>query len=694
MSLSFLVPAFLAGLIALGVPLAIHLTRRQVKDPLRFPSLMFLRRIPHQARSRRQIHRWPLLLLRALAVALLVLAFARPFLTDEEGAVALATSNEREVVILLDRSYSMAVADRWGRARDAAEGVVAGLAPGDRATLIGFDANAEAITESTSDQGVLRAAIRDARPGVGVTRYAPALRYAERILAASPLPRREVVIVSDFQRHGWDADAGEISALRLPQRTTVTPLPIIETQGVANVTLAGAEYERDSAGDRERVRIVARLAGTGELGDVPVTLEADGRVVDTRSALFEGGSATIAFDPLTLPATGDLEVTLRVPEDALPSDNEFRLVLSGTRGIGVLVVTGSGVRNAGTLYLERALAIGQDPGFRATFRRTAELRAADLDAASVVVLDQSPIPDGALGERLRTHVEGGGGLVILLGDGQTGSWPGVFQSPPAAVERPVSIGYVDTGHPVFEAFAGPRTGDFGAARIFRYRPLSDAGFPRVLARYGDGGAALVERGVGEGRVLVWTTTLDGSWNDLALQPVFLPFVQQLMKYAAGYAPPRGWLTVGEPFDQIAALPAGERYELALTPSGSQVAMGGGGPLHLAEAGFYQLRNQGEEGAYRIAVNPDPLEADLTAFDAAEMASALMATATGGPASPAEGLTLAEIERRQSGWWYLIIAVFLLLIAESLFSNRAARAAAVGAREGARASGARKWRWTL
>src|SRR5690606_8724018 len=111
----------------------------------------------------------------------------------------------------------------------------------------------------------------------------------------------------------------------------------------------------------------------------------------------------------------------------------------------------------------------------------------------------------------------------------------------------------------------PRSGDFTAARVFQYRPLS--GSSRVLARFGDGGAALTEEPVGRGRVLVWSTTMDSRWNDLVLQPVFLPFVHQLVKYAAGYSPAQPWQVVGDPFVPGATYPFAAPYTLALAPGG-------------------------------------------------------------------------------------------------------------------------------
>ena len=76
--MGFLVPAFLAGLAAIAVPIVLHLRHRDKDQPHRFPSLMFLERLPIRTAQRRRITDWPLLLLRALAIALLVLAFARP----------------------------------------------------------------------------------------------------------------------------------------------------------------------------------------------------------------------------------------------------------------------------------------------------------------------------------------------------------------------------------------------------------------------------------------------------------------------------------------------------------------------------------------------------------------------------------------------------------------------------------------
>jgi hypothetical protein len=291
-------------------------------------------------------------------------------------------------------------------------------------------------------------------------------------------------------------------------------------------------------------------------------------------------------------------------------------------------------------------------------------------------------------------VEAGGGLVAVLGERSTAkAWAGEAASwlPAAigatvdrAVERGASLAYLDRAHPLFEPFRGPRTGDFASARFLRYRalPASDG----VLARFDDGSPALVEKKVGRGRVLAWTSTLDVTWNDLALQPVFLPFVHQLVKHASGHAEGRPWLTVGEALDvsRFQADPGSGAPEddlLAVFPSGRKVAAPAGS-LELDEAGFYELRRagRGAEGAWSVAVNANRAESDLSSLDPEELAGAVTRHAGAAAAAAAAGApTTEERERRQALWRYVMMGVFVILVVETAAARRLSAGRTAGPR---------------
>src|SRR5262245_23795028 len=250
--MSFLAPAFLAALAAIAVPVIIHLINRERKVVIEFPSLMFLERIPYKSVRRQKIRHLALLILRCIAIALLVAAFARPFFQRRQPAIT--GSGARELVVLLDHSSSMGYGDRWDRAKDAARKAISSIGANDRATLVVFAGDASVASQPMATPDRIIAAINAAKLTSEGTKYAPALKLASQIVAVSTLPQREVVLISDFQKVGW-ANRNEIT---FPQGTKITPVdlggPIAPDVAVAQITT-----DRDSTGERDRVTVAARL---------------------------------------------------------------------------------------------------------------------------------------------------------------------------------------------------------------------------------------------------------------------------------------------------------------------------------------------------------------------------------------------------------------------------------------------------
>ena len=222
------------GLAGLAIPVLLHLTQREKKQVVQFPSLMFLRRIPvpvGAAAADPQLaaagdaaggagadRRWRS---RGRSCAAPDAAGG-----DRQGA--------REVVVLLDRSYSMGYGDRWAAGAAAARDAIAQADAGrPRRRSCCSRSGADVALRSTAERERLDAPRVDAaKPGAGATRYGPALKLAGSILAESPLPRREVVLISDFQRSGWQGAEGA----RLPDGAVLTPVPIRRDADRPNLT--------------------------------------------------------------------------------------------------------------------------------------------------------------------------------------------------------------------------------------------------------------------------------------------------------------------------------------------------------------------------------------------------------------------------------------------------------------------------
>jgi hypothetical protein len=699
---SFLTPLFLLGLAALAVPVLIHLTQRERKSVVEFPSLMFLRKIPYESVQRRRIRDWLLLALRLAAIALIVAAFARPFLRGSD--LAAAPGGARDIVVLLDRSYSMGYADSWSRAQTAAAQALSSTTPADRISLVLFSDVAEVALRSTPDRSRVVGEINAATPGPGSTKYGPALKLAGSLLAESLLPRKEVMLVSDFQRGGWQPD----DTLRMPGGTTVTTVPVEGAQGASLALTPVALLRTREPGQPERVTVTAGVLNrtANAATDVPINLEIDGRIVqDLKITVAPNASASMSFSPLTITAPNTravvrLGTAAGAPVDALARDNAFNFVLTPSAPVPVMAVS-AGSADA-MLYLSRALAIGEQPHFNATMQSPDALAGDAMNRARVIFLNDVTISD-AVAARLVTFVEGGGGLLMALGP--RASWPAsraawlpVSIGPPVDRTRGAAarLSGMDYGHAIFEPFRAPRSGDFSTARFYSYRGLTAAKDATVLARFDTGEPALVERAIGRGRALVYASTLDLNWNDLALKPMFLPFVHQLGRHLSGFKEQPAWLTIGQVLDvdaaEIAAgatsgnaaraaagrtilTPGGQRRDLA-TPAATSGATTPAAALELTEQGFYEIRGAGRESGPLIvaASNVNLAESNLERMDPKE----LVASVTGnGPAGSTAGQDVLPDEAQelaQTVWWYLLFAGILLLIAETVLAHRYSRVA--------------------
>ena len=686
--MGFLTPLFLVGLAGLAIPVLIHLTRQEKGKPLGFPSLMFLRRIPFEETSRRRIRHWLLLAMRLAALGLLVAAFARPFVRG--GALAsVGGPGPEEVVILLDRSYSMDLGDNWARAVDHAKGVAAALRTQDRVSLVTFSETPHLLHRSISDPARVAATLDTLRTGSLATRIGPAIKLARSTLAASERPRQRVVLISDFQRPGWRPDPDAT----LPTGVTLEPV-VIGGDNAANLALTDLELDRESAGNRERVTVSARLINTGDTeSTTEVSLAVDDTEIGTATVTTPaGGAAPVTFDPFTLthPFTrGEVRVA-EAPGTGLGEDNVLHFVASPGGDLSVLIVDplGGGDSN---LYLRGALGIAEGAGFATVLTRGAPGES-QLAAADVVVLNGAPFPGGTPGDRLRAFVEEGGGLLLVLG--QRTTVPSVHAEFLPATVGPVTegtgerrLGFVDYDHAVFEAFMGPRSGDFSQAAFYRTRRL-DVTDGRVTAQFDDGTPALVEGRRGKGRILVWATGLDRFWNNLALQPVYLPFVHRVTRFLGGRGEIPPWHTAGSTVNLSALATAGVPLEIppgavAMEPDGGSVALDPATSLlRLESRGIWEIRPPGErpEHPMAVAANVDVTESDLARMDIEEFVAAVGGEPAGGEAgddsttagAAAVDLQAADFESRQSFWRYLLAAVFLLMVSETVLANRLSR----------------------
>src|SRR5665213_2356065 len=164
--MGFLAPWFLAGALAVGLPVFVHLLRRQTTEPRPVSSLMFFERGTQSSTRHRRLRHLLLFALRTLAVLLLALAFARPYFKHK-----MVLASDKLLLVAVDDSFSMNAKDGGGtkldEAKKAAIAALAHKSAGQKAEVIELGGQMNLLTQPVAYSREWRAAVEAIQPGDG-----------------------------------------------------------------------------------------------------------------------------------------------------------------------------------------------------------------------------------------------------------------------------------------------------------------------------------------------------------------------------------------------------------------------------------------------------------------------------------------------------------------------------------------------
>lgn len=652
--MSLLAPAFLFGLLAIGLPLWLHRLSSDNPNKQKFSSSMFLEPGEPRRVLAKKLQYLLLLALRIGVLALLAFAFAQPALW--RSPEASATGGARLHLIVLDGSGSMGYAGRWERARAAARDVMDRLGAEDRGQLVVAGRQFEVLGPATADASVLRDALNTVEPGVFRLDYGQVMRSVDSLLRGAELP---VVIdlVTDAQQSSLPTRFGELA----PRRPAEVAIHDVSGSKSDNWTI---ESFAGSALTGELEASVRSFAAADARKTVRLSL--NGKTIAEQPVEIAAGShAQARFSALEL-AAGPNRVTVSlVPGDDLAADDQRFLVLKRPQPRNVLIVSAD-QKGRGALFLTSALGTLATLSLNPETRVPAKLTDKPLSEDSFVVVTDAGLLGAAEVAALTDYVKNGGRALLALGPRSTGltavpiSGEALRPGQQLGATATVSVGEIDTAHPALRGLD-----DLRSAKFTRYVAVDPGTEDRVLIRLDDGTPLLIERPVGAGRVLLFTSSLDREWNDLAVQPVYVPFVAGLANHLLGGA---GFTSEAELGTTLAVRALGLAGGQIFDPRG-QKALGlgaGSEDVLLDQIGYYEVVGGGNTEL--VAVNFDPREADLTHMDEATLERWKgLGTRVTDEQRRAAGSAASEPVQRPLGP-LLVIALLLAALMESWVGN--------------------------
>ena len=446
---------FWGGFAAVAVPILIHLLNRRRFRMRDWAAMKFLLDSLRKNRRRLRIEELILLAVRCLAVFLLACAVGRFTGCSAMHVLPGGQGASREIVFLLDDSYSMGQA--YGAttllaaaANDLAKQVEQTPRTDEVAILLSSQAGSPTdffplnlITEAES----LLARLRSLKPSDKRTELPQALAAAGKAFGDEGKPRW-LYVLSDFRRLDLQSsDRGEALRKQLGDlrargvrivmmdyglapsgNLTVSSLQLLDRFVVAKTPARIGLAVRNNSPRRAEnveVRLTVRMKAAGQFRDVePPTLRID--------SIDPGESRQIEF-PVTCDEAGSAIITARLPSDELPGDNAGYLALDIRPAVRILLVDGRSEapdpRDSESFFLAAALDPGGDSstGCKVDTVSPAGLAGVKFDDYDLVGLLN--VPDfplrGAAGEgsdaypaltALQEYVRGGGGLMLFTGD--------------------------------------------------------------------------------------------------------------------------------------------------------------------------------------------------------------------------------------------------------------------------------------
>jgi hypothetical protein len=674
--MNFLAPLFFLGAAAIAAPILVHLVRRTRARRVEFPTLYFVRQVPQRTIRRRTLHNVLLLIIRCLAIVLIVIAFTRPFFSG--GSSAKTTTGAGATVVLIDTSLSMKRDQFFTEAQRRAETVIDDARSDEQIALMGFDKRYSVINRFGTDKNRVRLGVRSLNVGWDGTDYEQALRGAESLLAEQKTTgAKKIVMISDFQASGWDQTT---ATFKLASDTQLTTLDVSGNDPFPNVAVTNVEARGVIYGQKYADNLAVHIANFSDspVEHVAVDFEINDQTVEKRDiSLNSRDTKVVEFTGFNL-NDGSNRCSINIAVHDFAPDNRFYFTLNRAVPAKALIVESPTRGRSDSVHLQSALTTDDDLPFSFTLKTAGGVDPANVPDYSLIILNDAGTVSPSLADTLNKFVVNGGQLIVATGPRtEVTSFNNALQTiMPATLTESVQtkpgesviISEVKFDHPIFEVFQ--KSGRLAGAHVIGYFRSQPAGNAAVLARFEDGSPALLESHSGKGRVLLFASSLGPSWNDLSLTPLYLPFVHQLVRYAASHEA-NSWYGLGETFtvvkDKQGAIPAidtpsGIRLnENRTTPDGDLLVTG-------REPGFYRLRyNAAPDFA---AVDIDGVEGDFTKLDFKQF----LAGVTGGAGSAesseaARKLSNEEIEGRQKVWWSLLLLALILLLTESLLARR-------------------------
>jgi uncharacterized membrane protein len=546
--------------IGVAVPIIIHLLYRKNRKETDWAAMELLRRALVVRSGQIKLEDFIILLLRCLTLLLLAAALLRPILKDSD----LIGDQKVGMVVAIDDSLSMnhGATTRFENAIEKARQVIGTSQPGDKISIVFLnersidDPNKIPLRAADYDPTKINSILDEAKKSGASNHQSnlensiPLLKEMSEEMKAGT---KEIHIITDAQQSDWNGLSSEAKGMLAEIPASIYILPV-NSENDDNRSITSLKYVSGSLNNSGVARFEATVKnfGTNDANSGNIEFYQDGNLVSRQTlGVIDSGSSKVIPFLANYNKPGDLSITAKISKDNLSEDNFRNIVVNVRPGIRVLCATDSvneGLSNStnGLFFLENALRLrssDEEVGIQVTSVDSSDLTLEKLNDYDIIILANVSSPSIEIANRLKTFTENGGGLILFAGEninaekyGQTfgttseSILPAIIGNKKTATEENENLYSLDvptSDHPLATVIRSMSEEMINGAKIKSLVELQPTqGSQVILSLVEDKSPVLVSKEVGNGSVILCSTSADRSWSDMVLHPIYAIMIQQ------------------------------------------------------------------------------------------------------------------------------------------------------------------------
>ncbi|MEM9888030.1 MAG: BatA domain-containing protein [Bacteroidota bacterium] len=623
--MQFIYPSFLWALLALAIPIIIHLFHFRRFKKVYFTNVRFLKEVKEETSARSKLRNLLVLLMRLLALAFLVFAFAQPFLPQDTAV----KQGQKAVSVYVDNSFSMEALSEdvplLEKAKQRARAIVSAYAEEDRFQILtnSFEGRRQRLLSKEDaltmiDEIAIRPAVRD---------LGNVLNRQQQVLESSNLENQVAYQISDFQRN--------ISDGLSEWRDTSVEVNLIPLQSVQenNISIDSAWFESPVQVLNQTNPLIVKVRNLGNEAaeNIRLSINYGGQNKPIGTLTIPAGESIIDTAQITILKTGWQEAELLITDYPIQFDDRYFFAFKVAEQVEMLAIND----NTPNRYLSAAFA--NSSYIKVDNQSSQALDYSSFDDYQLIVLNDLTSISSGLSFELNQYVSNGGNVMLFpAATANTGTYNNFLNSFPAnelrAYEQQIrAVGSINTDEFIFnDVFENNNSNLKLPVSQANYR-LSDFGSRKQenLLTYRDGNAYLVKYQVGKGNLYLCAAPLNEQVNDLVRNgEIFVPMIFK-MALSSGETPQIAYkIGQDEVLEADHRISQTEQVYKLNGPSGefipeqrvvrSKVVLGVNNQVQ--EAGFYNLYLDPKEILHQYAFNYDRKESNLSYYNETDLAN--------------------------------------------------------------------------